>query len=96
MVMKATLLTCRTADSEREMQHIQETAMWNRSKKKDKSQRRTNDRLDESRIRGALGKPDVYPAEEFTGVPDSGEFPEWRPTDQDGEPAPQGIKKDRD
>jgi hypothetical protein len=78
--------------SEREMQHIQENVMWNRSKKKDQSRRR----LAETRSQGALGRPEVYPAEEFTGVPDSGEFPEWRPKDQDGEPAPQGTKEDRD
>jgi hypothetical protein len=78
------------------MQHLQETVMWNRSKKKDPSRFRTNARLDEMRRREALGKPDFYAAEEFTGVPDSGEFPEWRPKDQDGEPAPEGTKRDRD
>jgi hypothetical protein len=78
------------------MQLIQENVMWNRSKKKDQSRRRANEPLDEMRIRGALGKADDYAAEEFTGVPESGEFPEWRPKDQDGEPAPEGTKKDRD
>jgi hypothetical protein len=70
--------------------------MWNRSKNKDQSRRRTNSSLDETRTQGAVGKPDVYPAEEFTGIADSGEFPEWRPKDQEGEPAPEGTKKDRD
>jgi hypothetical protein len=78
------------------MQRIQETVMWNRSRKKNQSRRRTTARLDETRRQGALGKPDVYAAEEFTGVPDSGEFPEWRPKDQDGAPAPEGTKKERD
>jgi len=48
----------------------------NKSNRTDPSDRRA--RPDELRREGGLGKPDIYPPEEFAGIGDSGEFPEWR------------------